>query len=83
MHRHDKALPLLPGEPVALEVEIWPTSITLAAGERLVMRVRASDDELGVIAHNDPQDRAELRRFTTTIHTGGRFDTSLLVPVIP
>ena len=46
------------------------------------MRVRASDDDLGVIAHNDPHDRGDLRLFTTTIHTGGRFDSALLVPVI-
>lgn len=83
VHLHACASPLCPGEPVALDVEIWPTSITLAAGERLVMRVRASDDDLGVISHNDPHDRGDLRSFTTTIHTGGRFDSALLVPVIP
>ena len=82
VHLHTGASALIPGEPVALDVEIWPTSITLAAGERLVMRVRASDDDLGVIAHNDPHDRGDLRLFTTTIHTGGRFDSALLVPVI-
>lgn len=83
VHSHTSASPLVPGEPVPLDVEIWPTSITLAPGERLVMRVRASDDDLGVISHNDPQDRGALRAFTTTIHTGGRFDSALLVPVIP
>ena len=82
VHLHISAAPLVPGEPVALDVEIWPTSITLAAGERLVMRVRASDDDLGVISHNDPHDRGDLRSFTTTLHTGGRFDSALLVPVI-
>ena len=83
VHLHTSASALVSGEPVALDVEIWPTSITLAAGERLVMRVRASDDDLGVIAHNDPRDRGHLRSFTTTIHTGRRFDSALLVPVIP
>jgi predicted acyl esterase len=83
VHRHTSASWLVPGEPVALDVEIWPTSITLAAGERLVMRVRASDDDLGVISHDDPQDRGALRSLTTTIHTGGRFDSALLLPMIP
>lgn len=83
VHHHARPLPLVPGEPVALDVEIWPTSITLAAGERLVMRVRASDDDLGVISHDDAHDRDGLRAFSTTIHTGGRFDTFLLVPEIP
>ena len=83
IHLHATASRLVAGEPVALDIEMWPTSITLAAGERLVMRVRASDDELGVISHNDPKDRGKLRAFTTTLHTGGRFDSSVLVPVIP
>ena len=83
VHRHTSAAPLIPGETVALDIEIWPTSITLAAGERLVMRVRASDDDLGVISHNDLQDRGALRTLKTTIHTGGRFDSALWVPVIP
>lgn len=82
-HRHESASPLVPGQPVALDVEIWPTCITLAPGERLVMRVRASDDDLGVISHNDPVDRGVLRGFTTTLHTGGRFDSFLQVPEIP
>ena len=34
VHLHAAASALIPGEPVPLDVEIWPTSITLAAGER-------------------------------------------------
>jgi uncharacterized protein len=83
VHAHAAGTSLVVGEPVALDVEIWPTSITLSQGERLVLRVRASDDDLGVISHNDPQDRDERRSFTTTIHTGGRFDSALQVPVVP
>lgn len=83
VHRHTEADPLVPYTPVALEIEIWPTSITLGAGDSLVMRVRAEDDELGPMAHNDPSDRARLRRYTTTLLTGGEYDSALLVPVIP
>ena len=83
VHRHATPSSLIPGEPVALDVEIWPTSITLAAGERLILRVRASDDDLGVISHDDPRDRGGLRSFITTLHAGGRFDSFLLVPEIP
>jgi hypothetical protein len=46
------------------------------------MRVRASDDELGVISHNDPQGRGALRSFKTTVHAGGQLDSSLLLPVL-
>jgi hypothetical protein len=38
----------------------------------------------GAFLHNDPVDRsADVFGGTTTIHTGGSFDSYLLVPVIP
>jgi uncharacterized protein len=45
VHRHARRLPLVPGEPVELEIEIWPTSIVLPAGYRLALTVRGSDYE--------------------------------------
>ena len=80
VHRHTDRAPLLPHTPVALDIEIWPTSITLGAGDTLVMRVRAEDDELGPMAHDDSTDRAQLRTHTTTLLTGGEYNSALLVP---
>ncbi|GAA5092204.1 CocE/NonD family hydrolase [Microbacterium yannicii] len=84
VHRHRRLLPLVPGEPVCLDIEIWPTSIVIPEGHALVVEIRGSDDDLGVFAHNDPHDR-DPRRFSgiTTIHTGGSFDSHLLAPVVP
>ena len=42
-HSHDEAQPLVPGEPVALDVEIWPTSIVVPAGHRIGLSVRGRD----------------------------------------
>jgi uncharacterized protein len=42
-HTHDELAPLVPGEPVQLDVEIWPTSIVLPAGYRLALTIRGSD----------------------------------------
>ncbi len=42
-HRHDAAQPLVPGEVVRCDVEIWPTSIVVPAGYRLALTVRGSD----------------------------------------
>jgi predicted acyl esterase len=44
-HTHDAPEPLVPGEIVELDVEIWPTSIVLPAGYRLAFTVRGKDYE--------------------------------------
>ena len=73
----DRALPLLPGEPTLLEVEIWPTSITLARGDRLRLELVDDDDDLAPLTHDHhPPSGA-------AIHLGGEHGSHLLVPVIP
>jgi predicted acyl esterase len=44
-HPHQRAQPLTPGEPVELDVEIWPTSIVVPAGYRIGLSVRGKDYE--------------------------------------
>jgi predicted acyl esterase len=81
-HPHDREVPLTPGEPTLLQVEIWPTSITLAPGERLRLELVTEDTDLGpMMTHDDPR----LRRFAdgATIHLGGQHASHLLVPLIP
>jgi uncharacterized protein len=45
-HTHDEEWPLKPGEPVELDVEIWPTSIVAPPGYRLALTVRGKDYEV-------------------------------------
>jgi predicted acyl esterase len=44
-HAHDEEWPLTPGEPVELDVEIWPTSIVVPSGYHIVLTVRGRDYE--------------------------------------
>ncbi len=44
-HRHDAVELLTPGEPVELEIEIWPTSIVVPAGHRIALTLRGRDYE--------------------------------------
>lgn len=44
-HTHDEIQPLTPGQPVDLDVEIWPTSIVVPAGCRIALSVRGKDYE--------------------------------------
>ncbi|HET9904876.1 MAG TPA: CocE/NonD family hydrolase [Xanthobacteraceae bacterium] len=48
-HTHDERQPLTPGEPVELDVEIWPTSIVIPPGYRFGVWVRGKD-----YAHEEP-----------------------------
>jgi predicted acyl esterase len=44
-HAHDEEWPLTPGEPVELDVEIWPSSIVVPSGHRIALTVRGRDYE--------------------------------------
>ena len=44
-HTHDEEWPLSPGEPVEVDVEIWPTCIVVPPGYRLGLSIRGKDYE--------------------------------------
>ena len=45
-HTHDEEWPLQPGEPVELDIEIWPTSITVPPGYQLALTISGKDYEV-------------------------------------
>jgi predicted acyl esterase len=44
-HTHDEKQPLTPGNPVELDIEIWPTCIVVPAGHRIALSIRGKDYE--------------------------------------
>ncbi|WP_329587263.1 CocE/NonD family hydrolase [Kitasatospora sp. NBC_01250] len=83
VHPHDTRSPLTAGVPVEAAVEILPTSRVFAAGHRLGLVIQAADrTDPTRFRHNNPVDRAPFTG-TNTVHTGGRYPSYLLVPVIP
>ncbi len=44
-HTHDEPWPLTPGEPVEMDIEIWPTCIVVPKGYRLALTVAGKDYE--------------------------------------
>ncbi|MEU5259818.1 CocE/NonD family hydrolase [Amycolatopsis sp. NPDC021455] len=81
-HTHDEIQPLQPGTPTLLEIEFWPTSLTLEPGQRLRLQLLTGDDDLSPrLAHNHPGDRKIGDG--ATVHFGGEHPSHLLVPVIP
>jgi hypothetical protein len=71
---------LHPGEIVPVEIGFWPTAQVFHAGESICLTV-AGFDYLGKKAPAGFTDT--LNKGDHVIHTGGRYDSHLLVPVIP
>jgi hypothetical protein len=46
-----------------------------------VVEIGAEDDPHSFFRHDDPRDR--VRRGTVTVHTGGAFDSHVLLPMTP
>ena len=84
VHPHTREIPLPAGEPTPVEIEIWPSSTLFRKGESLRVVVKGRDiyDEgapnLPFARHQDTRNRG-----LHVIHTGGPYDSHLLVPAIP
>ena len=78
---HDDPQPLTPGEVVPVDIEILPSSTLFRAGESLQVVVRGADlFAHPALAHAYSQD---VNVGVHAIHTGGQYDSHLLVPQIP
>ena len=86
-HTHDEPWPLTPGEPVALDIEIWPTSMVFPKGYTLALTVMGRDFEFdgiaGRILHNAPSDRdPHILGPKTTLWCGPSHPSFLTLPVV-
>jgi predicted acyl esterase len=80
-HTHRLSEPLAPGQIVPIELPLWPTGMVFHAGQQLQLVIAGYDYML-----SRPADRpvtTSLNKGVHVIHTGGRYDSYLLVPVIP
>ncbi len=76
---HDEKLPVERGSIIPVEIEILPSSALFRAGETLRLVVQGRDlFEHPALAHGYPVNRGNH-----TIHSGGEYDSHLLVPVVP
>ena len=81
--RHQRLLKLKRGVPVPVEIEIWPSSTRFERGETLRVVVQGSDIyryARWMVRAGHPRT---INAGTHVIRTGGRYDSHLLVPVIP
>ncbi|KAH6657546.1 Alpha/Beta hydrolase protein [Truncatella angustata] len=81
-YAHDRAEKVPRGEVVSLEIPIWPIGMVFEAGEGIMLRVAGHDlrlPETEMLRSDKPLDENVGRH---QIHTGGRWDSFLVVPVI-
>jgi predicted acyl esterase len=83
VHKHRKELKLKSGEVVPVEIEIWPSSTLFDHGERLRVVVQGSDIYTFPQERHTNQHTDTVNRGKHIIHAGGKYDSHLLVPVIP
>jgi uncharacterized protein len=84
VHPHEREEPLVPGEPVALEIEIWPSGTIFHAGEKLVLTVLGRDfvpsgnPDHPRVLHEDLRNEGEW-----ILLFGGGYDSYLNIPREP
>jgi uncharacterized protein len=78
---HQRALPLKPGETVPLDIAILPNSRIYKAGERL--RVLVSGHYTRKPGWIEPFEYEPINKGEHVIHSGGKYDSYLLIPYIP
>jgi predicted acyl esterase len=84
VHLHTGEQRLRPGESVAVDIEIWPSSTRFAAGESVRVVIAGGDIYTEAPPMTPLARHQDLRNAGThIIRTGGRYDSHLLVPFIP
>lgn len=79
---HDEIQKLTPNQVVPVEIEVWPTSMVFEKGHRLALSIGSKDGKGSrPFMHMDSNERNQ--KGMQTIHTGGSWDSYLLLPIIP
>lgn len=82
VHDHASKTPLQPGQPVPLDIEIWPSSTLFRAGECLQLIVGGSD--LYIFNSGAPENRHGAdNRGRHTILSGPSFESYITLPLVP
>ncbi|HUY09479.1 MAG TPA: CocE/NonD family hydrolase [Candidatus Dormibacteraeota bacterium] len=81
-HKHERRLLLEPGQVEPVDIEIWPSSTRFQGGEQLKLIIQGNDifrNELRQARLHEDSVNAGAH----VIHMGGRYDSHLLVPIVP
>lgn len=83
VHPHDREEKVPPGTIVDAEIGFWPIGIHFDKGEALVLRARSTIDQCIEFPDHIKSKPNNLNKGRHTIHHGGKYDSSLIIPVVP
>lgn len=79
VHTHTSEQRLVPGEPVRLDIGVWPTGLKFHKGQKLMLEVSGYEVR---VAHVSGDMLPTRNRGTHTIYTGGGYGSHLLIPIV-
>ena len=80
---HRRELPLETDGPTRLDIEILPSGTRFAAGESLVLVVQGHDLKHYPKPLVYARHETDINRGPQILHTGGRHDATLTIPILP
>jgi len=80
-YSHRNLQNLEPGEVVPVEIELWPHGMIWEAGEQIRVTVSGFNTRPEIMWRTPPGEL--FNRGEMVLHTGGKFDSHLLIPFIP
>lgn len=83
LYKHDRREPIKPGSVVCLDITLWPMGMVFAEGEGIMLRVSGHDMAYPEILPIKPTKATDENLGTHVIHTGGQYNSHLIIPVIP
>ena len=78
--KEETSQPLVPGEVVKMQVEVFPTSAIIRKGNKLRISISPSNQAQAVL--NYPR-QAMAEGGVTTIHISPEYPSSVVMPMVP
>ena len=82
-YQHDRREPITPGAIVPLDITIWPVGMIFDPGEGIMLRISGHDMCLPEVEIVRPLQATDVNVGHHTVHTGGQYDSHLILPLIP
>ena len=80
---HQRSLPLEKDKPTRLTIEILPSGTRFESGESLVLVVQGTDIKRYPKPLVYSRHQSDTNRGTQLLHTGGRYPSRIVIPVVP
>lgn len=81
-YKHDRREPIAPGSIVKLDITFWPMGMAFAPGEGLMLRVAGHDMCYPETDKIPPASENNQNVGIHVVHTGGDYDSALILPFI-